>query len=137
MAIYVDVELLRTKMFIMKKLFLFSILCLFFYSCDKGYYIEEFVVNHCDDTIHIKMMFPMSEIEFDVAPDSEYMYDSESVGYGYPARFKKGFYRAIIVTKNGMSSNVNYIVPERWYYVECEKYKFKSFLYINPEDFEE
>ena len=126
---------MKNKIFYL--LFLFLI---FLYSCDKGFYRDLYIINHCNDSINIKIVYVRNfpSEEFDVAPNYYYLWYSGFIGYGtHPKNFiTKDIYENIIVTKKGIISKFDYVDPEKWVFDEYENNKFSVYLIINPEDFE-
>jgi len=122
----------------MKKI-VFYTLILFLYSCDKGFYEERYITNRCNDSVNVKFVFINSPSkEFNVAAYNDYLLNSTDVIYGkHPKQFiNKNIFENIIVTKGGVISKVDYVNHERWIFEEYEKEKFRSYLIINPDDFE-
>ena len=124
----------------MKKIVFYIFLLVLLYSCDKGFYEESYIINHCSDRINVKVIYAVSHpsMEFNVAAYSTYLWDSGDMGYGkHPRNFiNSELYENILVIKNGVVSKINYVNPEMWEFIEYEKNKFRSYLTINPEDFE-
>jgi hypothetical protein len=109
------------------------------YSCDKGFNEEVYITNYCSDSISIKFVFAINHPseEFNVAAYDSYLYYRHSMPYGeHPKNFINNRFENITVTKKGMISKINYVNLEKWTFIEYEENKFRSYLTINPEDFE-
>ena len=122
----------------MNKLVLVSIMVsVLLVSCDKIYYNKLFIVNNCDEFVKISITDTWNTVDtFSVKANTTYMFD-EGQGITSPKGIIERSFVKFEVTKNGISSKVNYRDFQRWIYMEKEdKYHSELYLHINPEDFE-
>jgi hypothetical protein len=106
-------------------------------SCDTLYYIQLYVINNCNEPIHVSITDTWDSVDiFSVDANSTHMFE-EGQGITSPKGIIEGSFVKFEVTKNSKLSKVNYKDFNRWICIEKEnKYSSELYLPINPEDFE-
>ena len=127
------------------KIFLIIIIVSFTYlSCDPHRYYDYFITNTCQDSIRVKIklrkIIGYNEIvpsNLQIKPDSTLLIlsimDYQPLDYVYV----EAFFSEIIIIKGADTSKINYVNKDLWdFQPNHKKYYAKSYLTINPEDFE-
>lgn len=110
-----------------------------FISCDKGFYEERYIINNCNEKIKVTItMWNNSEHNFSVDENSEFMWFQGKAGYGVSPHSKitKEYMTNIIITKGNKISKIDYIDVNKWTIIKISDGVYKSYLFVNPEDFE-
>ncbi|GHU75214.1 hypothetical protein FACS189413_19810 [Bacteroidia bacterium] len=131
-------ELLNIGGFYMKKSIILLAIIIFI-SCDRGFEEERYIVNNCNETIDVTIiLWNDSENNFSVDSNNEFMYDKGRAAYGVSPHSKitKEYMKNIIVTKGNEISKIDYVDVNKWIIIEVSDGVYKSYLPINPEDFE-
>jgi hypothetical protein len=112
---------------------------------DPQFHDDFIIQNNCNENITVAInIYNGDNLNFDVSPISEYVfYDDEWVGGISHVEKINQIFSEIIITKNGISSKINYANYKLWrkenvqnshranYYTDV-----KYYLEINQEDFE-
>ena len=136
MAFYVDVELL--KCIYMKNVFLAIIVCLLLISCDKSYYDSFIIKNNCDELITLNIIVPREteKISFTIQSQKDTLFRTMH-WVAHPLDIIEITFMEIIVRKDSIFSQKNYIDRTKWTYVDSDATNRIWYLIINPEDFEQ
>jgi hypothetical protein len=107
-------------------------------SCDPTMHDDFILVNNCNENITISVIFYDNRtLDSLVKPKDKYtLFSDEWVGVKTSPKIIKSTFKTILVTKDNVLSEIDYINPDRWEFETKGKYYSIWFLTINPEDFE-
>ena len=118
----------------MKRIYLYIIVSLLLTSCDPDVTYDYYITNNCNEEIIIDIVdYKNIHSEINIGAISEQcIYRGITFGT-VPIEY---FFKQIVISKNGVNSKINYVNHNLWSIKKNTKYSEKSYLTINPKDFE-
>jgi hypothetical protein len=107
------------------------------FSCDKKATHEYYVQNHCEETIIVDILdYRNNFFSIEIAPSIEkVIYSGETINSVYENEITY-FIKEIKIKKENIMLNKNLLDYRIWRFEEKTRFNGKSYLIVNPEDFE-
>jgi hypothetical protein len=123
----------------MKKIII-SLLSIVSISCDKESILEMYLRNDCNEDLYVVIYrnYDDEEIHRYSISGNSIMLIAKSDGIHHRRKEEIPFLiKRLDITKDGIPIRINPLDTDFWDFEEVSMYCYKSFLTINPEDFED
>ena len=120
-----------------KRLGILLSIFLIFISCDKEAIHEYYVQNYCEEVIIVNILdLNNKSVSIEIAPNTEKLiYIGKIINAVYEDDITY-FIKYITIKKGNVISNIDLLDYRIWRFEQISQFKAKSYLTVNPEDFE-
>jgi len=132
---------------VMKKIIILFLELILLVSCDPARFYDYYITNNCNEVINVKIeacslncgtqyAHKYEILNIQIESNTTQLILSDTYFQPLDNRMVEYFFKNIIITKENVTSKINYVNKDLWVFKKVAKFHAESYLTVKSEDFE-